>query len=191
MEILCACSDDLSPHVCSRTAADIERQGGGRRGSPCADLLRRYDGRPAQMRRATAKITCSRQSVVGTGHLREGRRALRLSCWQADLGIQMARLPARGTHHHRRADWEADRVPSVRTQPRKGYARSAGATQSHGLWPRAGAQTGAVHCLRTREFAHRRRTRRMPIIVLQFLFHPGQAPSGCDRRMQTRRKWPR
>jgi hypothetical protein len=45
------------------------------RGSPCADLLRRDSGRPAQMRRATAKVTCSRPSVVGTAHFREGRRA--------------------------------------------------------------------------------------------------------------------
>src|SRR3954451_15858165 len=66
VEIRFACTDYLFPDVCSRTAADVDRQGGGRRGSRCADLLRRDDG-PTQMRRATAKATCSRRAELGPG----------------------------------------------------------------------------------------------------------------------------
>ena len=51
--------------------------------------------------------------------------ALRLSCWQAGLGLQMARPPEPGADRHRRADREADRVPSVRTQPLKGATINA------------------------------------------------------------------
>ena len=61
VEIRFACTDYRFPDVCSRTAADVDRQGGGGRGSRCADLLRRDDG-PTQMRRATAKATCSRRA---------------------------------------------------------------------------------------------------------------------------------
>ena len=52
--------------------AETSREAGrGGCSSPCSDVLRRDDGRPAQMRGSSAKVACGCSDLVGAGHPRE------------------------------------------------------------------------------------------------------------------------
>ncbi len=113
VEDRCAFPDGLSRRVDPRAVRDFARGGRGCRRAARSDVLRRDDGRSAQMWRASAKVACRCSSLVGTRHAREAKRIPHLQCRQASLALQMARLPGSGPDRRRCGDREADRVPFV------------------------------------------------------------------------------
>jgi hypothetical protein len=119
VEDRCAFPDGLSRRVDSRAVRDFARGGRGRRRPPRSDLLRRDDGRSAQMWRASAKVACGCSSLIGARHHRQAKRPPNMQCRQANLAIQMARFPRSSADRRRCGDRESDRVSFVRISPSK------------------------------------------------------------------------